>query len=108
MVTEAADLAARGLALGLGAAVVVSPALAAPRVAAAVGVTATGVTAVRLVVSEQAGSTSTAADPAIAQNALTVYRMRINLVHLPGNTAERDERAAWDHATQPERPHSRC
>ena len=71
-----------------------SQALAAPRVAAAVGVTAAGVTAGGTTwVFEQAGSTSTAADPAIAQNALAVYRMRINLVHLPGNTAERDERA---------------
>jgi hypothetical protein len=33
---------------------------------------------------DQAGSTSEAADPAIAQNALTVFRMSINLTRYAG------------------------
>ena len=73
----------RGLALDFGAAVLTSPAPAALKV----GVAATGVTIVGPL-AEQAASTSTAAEPAIAQHALTVYRMRINLVHLPAITAE--------------------
>jgi dipeptidyl aminopeptidase/acylaminoacyl peptidase len=75
IVTELA-VAARGLALGSG----VRLALASVLVGAVlVGAGRVGVDAVLMTVSEQAGRASRAADPAIAQTALTVFRMRINL-----------------------------